>query len=286
MGHLPESVRQRSFCELALPCCHNAGARQVKCIPSHTLAKYVGESMARMPMVSSIAMPFASGAAVCQGASIRELLDLGARILDFRVGMHEGEIYICHTVVCELTLQEALREVLSFLEANADEVVALLIKRDWEHRDFDTDDNWMTLQAVVGSVFGDLLANDISLPLQALTENGTRVLVLLEAPADVDVFCGIRSSKRNLDTSWRPTTKTVEDMICVLGEWRDSGRMQPERSKLKLVEVALPGSPSTLAVGASKAFCTFVEDVPLAVGVNLDFPDEPTVRIIVGKNWV
>jgi hypothetical protein len=65
---------------------------------------------------------------------VSELLLSGVRALDLRVGMHESEVHICHTVVCELTLSAALSEVSAFLQGAPGEVVVLLIKCDWEMR--------------------------------------------------------------------------------------------------------------------------------------------------------
>jgi len=289
MRYLPDDVRrQRSICELALPCCHNAGAREVKCIPSHTLAGYVGAQMAQMPMVETLAMPFATQTSVCQCQSISELLHAGVRALDFRVGMHNGILHICHTVVCGLTLQDALEQVLEFLQSNDGEIVAVLIKRDWEHRDFDTTENWDMLQATVLSILDDLLVLDeaeMVLPLEELCARGRRALVLLQVPDPCEVFCGLQSTPSRLETSWLSSTKSVDEMLQVLNAWRDSGRIRPERGRLKLLEVALPGLPRSTAPRAMEAFRNFIRDAPLAIGVNLDFPDAATISAIIGKNW-
>lgn len=78
ISQLPETVRTtRSICELALPCAQNAGARSMLCIPRPMLAKFVGDSMAAMPMVEQIARPIASGLAICQSQTVPELLASG-----------------------------------------------------------------------------------------------------------------------------------------------------------------------------------------------------------------
>lgn len=290
MACLPTEVKMRSFCELALPGAHNAGACDVLCIPPSTLAQYVGETLASCPPIAALAAPFARSAAICQHLTIGGLLRAGIRILDFRLGLHNGEVHICHTVICGTTLREALQDLVDFLRAEeqAFEVVAVLVKRDWHHQGFDTPENWELVQACMVSILGNLLVTDtngLGMPMAELCSRGQRALVLVELPHGAELSCGLPITKGNFEKSWRPDTKTVEDMLSVLQEWRHTGRMRPERGRLKLLEVALPGGPSASAPRALACFRDFLQGGPLAIGTVLDFPDEETVRAIVAKNW-
>ncbi|CAE8718602.1 unnamed protein product [Polarella glacialis] len=300
MGSLPEEVRSlHSISELALPCCHNAGALAVKCIPRCTLAGFVGEALADVWIVEALASPIARRAAVCQALTVDLQLRAGVRVLDFRIGVHLEEFHICHGVVCDLFLRQALHQVGTFLAASQDEVVVVLIKADWEHRadfepleeDLSVCDVWRKLQDLIVEVLGDFLRDQaderdqLALSLRDLVATGQRALVLVQAPPEVELCRVLHMSSANLRSSWRDDTKTVGDMIVVLSEWQAAGLLSPKLGQLRLLEVALPGTPCALASAAQEAFCDFIGDGPLAVGVNLDFPSPETLRWIVGKNW-
>lgn len=296
MASLPEAYLNRSLSEVALPCCHNAGAREVKCIPPNTLRTFVGEALAGFSLISTLAIPFARRAAVCQELKVSELLQNGARVLDFRIGIHCDEIYICHGVVCKLTLQQALLEVSAFLAAHELEIVLVLIKPDWEHRfDFRGDLDaagklWQRLEVQVTEVLSNYLrkSNQLTLaqPIRQLLADGHRAIVLAQVPDGLPVNeYFVPMTSQTLHTSWRDETKTVEDLLRTLTEWKACGLFTPSPGTLKLLEVALPGSPSTVASEAMRAFRNFIGDSELAVGVNLDFPDITTLRFIVSKNW-
>lgn len=289
MAHLPEEGTHRSLCELALPGAHNAGASQLKSIPAEALAKYVGAGLAGNPLVAMFAQPVATAAAICQDVPIRGLLSAGIRVLDLRVGLHEDEIHICHTVVCGTTFLEALEQIAEFLRSEQSELVAVIIKRDWEHPGFDTVENWETLQACVMSVLDDLLIGTVSemaLPLCELRRAGRRALVLLDLPPAMDLVCGIRLTSESMQKSWTPDMKSVEDLKAILAEWRRSGKITPKPGQLKLLETALPGAPASSAPAALAAFRSFLaEGEPVHIGALMDFPDEATVRAILAGNW-
>merc|ERR1712232_1428660 len=232
---------------------------------------YVGKTIANLPLVAAIATPIAAIPALCQRQSISELLQMGVRGLDLRVGLHEGEIYICHTVVCDLTLSSALQQVADFLKEQPEEVVVVLIKRDWDHRDFDTTANWEELQAIVQSVLGDFVLQShkqLRQPVNELCVRGKRAAVVIQTPSDVEVVSGIKSGNHCLLTSWRDATRSVEGLLEVLQEWRTNGWIEPEPGKLKLMEVALPGLPSWYAPKAMEAFRSFLEEAAFGVGAN------------------
>eukprot|EP00929_Paragymnodinium_shiwhaense_P100891 TRINITY_DN63583_c0_g1_i1.p1 TRINITY_DN63583_c0_g1~~TRINITY_DN63583_c0_g1_i1.p1 ORF type:complete len:302 (+),score=58.71 TRINITY_DN63583_c0_g1_i1:67-972(+) len=287
MGKLPEAVRRRkSICELALPFCHNAGAQKVKDVPLRTLEGFVGKMVAQLPLAKTIATPICSVSAVCQRQSIDELLRMGVRGLDLRVGMHAGEIHICHNVVCDLTLARALQQVADFLRQRPSEVVVVLIKRDWDSRDFDTRENWATLQATTESLLGDMLLcrdADLKLPLQELCAQGKRAAVIIQTHFELSL--GIKACNSCLESSWADSTRSVDAMLSVMQEWRSGGRIEPQPGKLKLMEVALPIMPSHYAPRALEAFRGFLETAPFNVAANLDFPDEVTIKAIIRHNW-
>eukprot|EP00747_Dinoflagellata_sp_TGD_P180587 gnl/TRDRNA2_/TRDRNA2_33269_c0_seq1.p1 gnl/TRDRNA2_/TRDRNA2_33269_c0~~gnl/TRDRNA2_/TRDRNA2_33269_c0_seq1.p1 ORF type:complete len:313 (+),score=60.43 gnl/TRDRNA2_/TRDRNA2_33269_c0_seq1:63-1001(+) len=290
MSRLPVSVRTtRSITELALPAAHNAGARAVKAVPFHVLAKFVGAAGAQNPLVATFAQPMAAAAACCQSATIDELLRHGLRALDLRVDLVDGEPQICHTVVCDVTLEHALGQLASFLAepAHTDEVVVVTIRRDFEAQAMRTADDWALVQAVVAGVLeevGIAGPEGLSASLQQLTDVGTRVVVLLECPEDVDVFLGVRLTPGTHEKSWRDETRSVEQMLAVLEEWATAGRLQPQRGKLKFLETALPGTPAALASAALAGFRNWVAVKPLSIGVMMDFPDDETVLTVVRKN--
>lgn len=295
MGRLPPQVMSRSFSELALPGAHNAGARSVLRMLPETMERFATRAVGRNPLlnflaraVADIAPPFVESTAVCQNDSITKLLRSGVRVLDLRVGLCDGEVYICHAVVCDITLRRVLQEVASFLRAQEEEVVALLIKRDHDHPRFDTQENWAKVQAWVSKWLGTFLVTDrrgLSLPMSSLLSKGQRALVLIDVPQGVEQTVGLPYNRTTVESSWRDETKSVKDMLKVLDEWRRSGRMQACRGRLKLLEVALPGNPASLAGPAQAAFRRFIHDCNLNVGTKLDFPDEATVRAIIMKNW-
>ena len=144
MQKLPPQAKSRSICELALPGAHNAGASEVKCI-SPLVANDTGgylSGIARSGVANAIARPIAGAIAVCQSDGIGELLRKGVRLLDLRLGRHDGQLYICHTVVCNRSFCSVLEEVAEFLREQPEEVVVLLVMRDWGAREyFDTEDS-------------------------------------------------------------------------------------------------------------------------------------------------
>lgn len=291
MGNLPASVRQRkSISELALPYCHNAGACRVKAVSEYALQDQMGKTIASLPsfLVGAFVKPIACVSALCQSQSIAELLRMGVRGLDFRVGLHDGEIHICHTVVCDLTLSSALQQVSEFLQEHPDEVVVVLIKRDWHHRDFDTTENWAMLQATVQSVLGDLVLRsqkELCTPIGELCARGKRAAVIMKTPGGVEVQSGIRMD-HCVESSWSDDTSSVAAMIAMLQKWRENGWIKAERGKLTIMEVALPGAPRFVAPKAMKAFRDFLQDTTkFDVGANLDFPDTDTVKAIIQHNW-
>ncbi|CAE7292673.1 plcA, partial [Symbiodinium necroappetens] len=139
MQQLPAEAKSRSICELALPGAHNAGASEVKCIsPLVSSGGYLA-SVAKNSVANALAKPLAGVMAVCQADGIGQLLRKGVRLLDLRLGLHDEQLYICHTVVCNRTFCSVLEEVAEFLREQPEEVVVLLVKRDWGARDyFDT----------------------------------------------------------------------------------------------------------------------------------------------------
>ena len=141
MQQLPSHAKGRSICELALPGAHNAGAREVKCIsPLVKTGGYLND-IARSGVANAIARPVAGAVALCQAVGIGQLLQDGVRLLDLRLGRHDGELYMCHTVICNQTFCGVLEEVAQFLREQPGEVVVLLVKRDFHHREyFDTED--------------------------------------------------------------------------------------------------------------------------------------------------
>lgn len=277
------------MCELAMPGAHNSGAREVQCIPPAVLSGYIGGFLAGMSFVNAIAKPFATPAAVCQSLTVGELLRAGIRVLDFRLGLHDGQVYICHAVVCGISLEEALQEAASFLRSRESEVVAILIKKDWEHRYFDESlENWAMVQDCLLRVLGDLVLTDeagMALPIEELCRRGQRAVVLVEAPPGVELFAALPMNGATLDKSWKASTQTVDDMLGVLAEWRTTNRMLPQPGLLKFLEVAVPGGPRKTAPGGNAAFRRFLQGGPLSIGAMLDDPDEDTIRAIVLKNW-
>jgi hypothetical protein len=223
---------------------------------------------------------------------VTELLAAGVRGLDLRVGMHEGEVHVCHTVVCELTLSAALGEVVAFLaggEAEG-EVVVIYIKCDWEARaEWRGAANWEQVQAIVMSVLGDMVCaeEELALPLGTLLERGRRAVLLMEVPPAVEMWSGVRSSRANLRSNWSDSLKTAADIVEAAEAWQASGQLRPEKSCLKMLECAVPGSPVGSAPAVLAGFRSFLGGLeqPLSIAVNMDCPDEATVRLIVQQNW-
>lgn len=297
MEHLPEEAQQRNLCQLALPSAHNAGARAVTYMPHRTLTQFVGKGIACLPGMSYAALAFARSITICQCLSIGELLTAGVRVLDLRAGLHEGQIYICHGLICDVTLKEALEQVADFLRRQSEEIVVVLIKPDWFLKeDFGPleAENWQMLLAEVAETLGEFyiagpsFGNDcpLTLSVQKLRQRGQRAVVLVRAHYEVPLPEGlVRMCPETYVTTWQPSTSTVEEMISVLESHRASGWLRPSNGQLKVLEVALPRRPSELAPLAMEAFRCWVAEEVLCGAVNLDFPDEITVRFIVQRNW-
>ena len=222
MSQLPSGL---SISEVALPGAHNAGANSVLSLPGRFSGLNCGLTRHIVGLWSN-----------CQDCDVSQLLLKGVRLLDLRLGSHEGEIYICHTVICDLLLTKVLQEVFSFLESHPTELVLLLLKRDW-HQGFEA---WQQAQQQLVEQLKQQLAGSeaLSEPLERLVKADTRAVVLLEMPMEVKQLCGIRVTSENLQCSWRPEVQSVEQMLQVLEDWRASGRMKPCRGCLKLMEAA------------------------------------------------
>jgi len=201
-------------------------------------------------------------------------------------------VHICHTVVCELTLSAALGEVMAFLAGGEakEEVVVIYIKCDWEAREeWRGDENWEHVQAVVLSVLGDLACSEeqLALPLARLLELGRRVVVLMKVPSAVEMWCGIRSTHSNMQSSWSDSIKIAEDVVDAADSWRASGQIKSKKECLKMLECAVPGNPVGSAPDVLVVFRRFLSELeePLRIAVNMDCPDEVTIRMIIQQNW-
>jgi len=158
MEYLP--LGSVSICELALPIAHNAATRQVKCLPREVLYKHAPFLGNPEPgcwnfncLGASIGSSFAGSVANCQSQSITELLQGGIRGLDLRVSMHEGDVWVSHSVITTSSLISVLKEVHRFLTNHVGEVVLVLIKRDWDQPGFDLPENWARCAEIIESVF-------------------------------------------------------------------------------------------------------------------------------------
>ena len=288
MSQLPDRIlRERSICELALPGAHNAGANSVECIPSTTLAPYMGETLAKSSVIQMLARPIASGPARCQSESVSTLLRRGIRFLDFRLGLHQDEIRICHTVVCSTTYQTVLSEIRDFLENHPEELVVLLIKRDWEHKYFDTAHNWSSVHEMLIEELGGMLmlGDDMKQPISQLVKENRRVLAMLEM-RNGEHLCGVLATSRNLKCSWSSHVMTVADQMKQIKSWCRDGMILPQPGCLKLLELAIPGVPYFSAPKMQAAFREFLNNTTLHVATKIDFPETETIQKLVQMNWI
>ena len=209
MSKLPHTTKGRSLCELALPGAHNAGANAVECISASTLTDYLGptlgKTLAQSSIIQALAKPVAQIPALCQTDSVGQLLRKGIRLLDLRLGLHDSdksEIYICHTVVCSTTFRTVLSELRDFLQQNQEELVVLLIKRDWEHPGFDTPENWLRAQQMLEEELDGMLLSqeDIHRSIGSIVEQRRVVLAMLvwcSAVQQIQVtMCGLNDVER------------------------------------------------------------------------------------------
>ena len=288
MSQLPDRIRrERSICELALPGAHNAGANSVECIPSTTLAPYMGETLAKSSVIQMLARPIASGPARCQSENVSTLLRRGIRFLDLRLGLHQDEIRICHTVVCSTTYQTVLSEIRDFLENHPEELVVLLIKRDWEHKYFDTAHNWSSVQEMLIEELAGMLmlGDDMKQPISQLVKENRRVLAMLEM-RNGEHLCGVLATSRNLKCSWSSEVITVADQMKQIKSWCSDGMILPQPGCLKLLELAIPGVPYFSAPKMQAAFREFLNDTTLHVATKIDFPETETIQKLVQMNWI
>ena len=286
MSKLPD--KERSLCELALPGAHNAGANAVECIPAATLATYLGETLANSAMIQMLAKPIAVGPALCQSESIYGLLCRGIRLLDLRLGLHKEEIRICHTVVCSSTLQTVLSEIRRFLQDKSEELVVLLVKSDWEHRYFDTAENWFRVQEMLKEELDGMLMlqEDMTLPISHLIKQNLRVLAMLQMPSEAIHLCGVLSNRLNLISSWSPEDATVSQQMKRIKSWCSNGMILSEPGCLKVLELALPGHPYSSAPAVQAAFRDFLKNgCHIHVATKIDFPEIETLQAIVKMNW-
>mmetsp|Transcript_30170 Transcript_30170/g.65190 ORF Transcript_30170/g.65190 Transcript_30170/m.65190 type:complete len:372 (-) Transcript_30170:258-1373(-) len=291
MGCLPSTSRRNlTICDLALPAAHNSGARQIHCVPPSVLQNHIGRRFSNSSVVHAVVKPFASQIAVCQSLTITGLLNAGIRVLDFRVAIHAEKVYLSHSAICDITLEQGLAEASAFLVTHPTEVLVILITRDWDHRHyFDSPEHWANVQQIVKKVLGPHVAQSepeaLRSPLEKLCSLQRRAVIMLDIPKRFEVTVGVRKSDNNLKKSWKDSTRSVESMVDVLKEWRSNGSMLPERGCLKFLEIALPGLPRWHATAGNAAFRSWLGGDTLSIGVMLDFPDEETIRAIVARNW-
>eukprot|EP00434_Breviolum_minutum_P040605 symbB.v1.2.036084.t1/scaffold5015.1/size31789/4 len=249
MSQLPAWTKERSICELALPGAHNAAATSVECIPTNILAPYLGETLSHVSLIQMLAKPVAKVPALCQSDSIFCLLQRGIRLLDLRLGMHHQEIHICHTVVCSTTLRGVLVELRRFLHEHPEEVVVLLIKRDWEHRYFDTNENWLKTQEMLKEELGEMLMleEDMKQPIRSLVKQGRLVLAMLEMPQFVThIGFGVLITNGNLLSSWRASDQTARDQLERIETWCHNGLLKPQAGDEKRSK-SCPPVPGVMA---------------------------------------
>merc|ERR1719254_235478 len=109
----------------------------------------------------------------------------------------------------------------------------------------------------------------------------------MQVPSAVEMLCGIRSTDANMRSSWSDSIKTAKDVVEAAESWRASGEIDPEKACFKMLECAVPGNPVSSAPGVLATFRRFLDELeePLCIAVNMDCPDEATVRLIVKQNW-
>lgn len=288
MSQLPAWTKERSICELALPGAHNAAATSVECIPTNILASYLGETLSNVSLIQMLAKPVAKVPALCQSDSIFCLLQRGIRLLDLRLGMHHQEIHICHTVVCSTMLRGVLVELRRFLHEHPEEVVVLLIKRDWEHRYFDTNENWLKTQEMLKEELGEMLMleEDMKQPIRSLVKQGRIVLAMLEMPQFVThIGFGVLITNGNLLSSWRASDQTARDQLERIETWYHNGLLKPQAGCLKVLEIALPGHPWSSAPIIQEKFRKFLGENCIHVATKMDYPQTETLQEIVRLNW-
>lgn len=116
-----------------------------------------------------------------QLVSVADQLSLGVRFLQAQTHDKDGTIEMCHTSCLELdagSLADYLAPVKSFLDANANEVVTLLLTNgdDIAVADYATVFSSVGLEEYVFTPSGSLALGDWP-TLQTMIDNGTRLVV-------------------------------------------------------------------------------------------------------------
>ncbi len=175
MGYYSDSICSLTLPEMTLPCSHNSGSYQP---------------------LSSIASAYVR----CQSQSIMAQLDAGIRVLDLRVAQcDEDEFIISHDKRrTSYTLQQALTEVVEFVDKTSKEIVILDFHRfnNLSPQDF----NYSILKGQVRDTLGDrflpLFKGALNTPLQDLWRGKTeksRIIVAwnYEVARDDDMWPGV-----------------------------------------------------------------------------------------------
>mgnify|MGYP006093604801 FL=1 len=129
----------------------------------------------RSPCLHGISWEWAQ----CQTASIAQQLEMGVRFFDLRLRALDAKtpgssgggahVVISHTLASSYSWRDVVLQFVEFLDAHQREVLVVMVKRDWNHRDeWCGEESSDAVWAALHSVAGDARL----LPPSALTANG------------------------------------------------------------------------------------------------------------------
>eukprot|EP00301_Raphidiophrys_heterophryoidea_P022956 c6982_g1_i1.p1 GENE.c6982_g1_i1~~c6982_g1_i1.p1 ORF type:complete len:341 (-),score=54.63 c6982_g1_i1:281-1303(-) len=284
---LPKEIYQSScITEIALPACHNAGAREVLFVPPYAIPRFLRPIAPMLPLRTLF-----RNLARCQSETIPQLLRMGVRMFDLKLGWHHGKIHICHRVVCTTLFEACLLDFADFLnsEEGAKEILVVTLRGDFHpENDFNTQETWDIVCSLLQTHLGSLLAchpQHLSSPLSVLYSSNKRCIVMASVPwRPSQPLSFIPLTSANYYKTWDGRSTNVMQMLRRCDAWYETVSGHPITGKLQVLEFCLPHRMNKRAKRCHSAFKTWGEKKYIRVVVMLDFANYDIVHEIVFKN--
>lgn len=207
MKSLSESQKNKRITDINLPGSHNSAAYRFNgnYLPGKIGGVHVGflEFLRKMKIGAKVMKDWT----LTQDWSIKEQLENGIRIFDLNVSFASNcgskqpcgccgcdkELLITHKFSC-LPLVDFLHELKAFVDENPSEIVIVLVKPDFVHRQTMTQDAWDEFLELVGTLMETTLQEKVNTHIPTIKdcqESGKRVffnIEFTESPRQIPYF--------------------------------------------------------------------------------------------------
>ena len=237
MSHLSESNKGKKINELLLPGTHDSGAYQlnlryrINTSFSYTIFNLLGRIC---PCVRKIL----SSWVLTQDRTIYQQLEDGIRFLDLRITYRHSDqrFYVSHTYSC-IPLEEALKDIKSFMNKHAEEALVISLSRDWTHRQGMENQEGNALLSSVSKELKSFLCNNPGnsrfgedMTLKEMTRSGKRIVCYYDGPHTPTRAFDFIWNGSNIHSYWTETLSVEEKKECLLNSTKNLARI-PKNNK-------------------------------------------------------